>query len=1418
MRVPLVGALVTAGLLGSTAPALAVSPASAPSDSRAVGQAPSAFRVAGSGVADPGSASALIRALARGGLPVAVKAGPSVGVPEELRPYNPVQVDLPRVGYKEPLRVWTYEIERGIRVVDVYNVVDLQGSKIPGEYNPEPESVPADVMKRYVEDVRENLSRLKSSSPQGKRLVKAFGKAPLPEDSVRPKTPDGKIVDEVLFVSPVKEASGAPGVQKWGRPKSGPFNSRLAETPAVGSWSFLQYSPRDIYDFGVMNERSYFLLPWEVFAHEAIHASHALADTKARRAVEQIPPPTKGNVSDLAKGKIRTAHEEILTHGAPFDREYALTVDYARRLAKDPDLPGLEWRMIKNPDGAYGILLSLQEKDVARLHREAKDAYAEAEKSGKTGEELDRLRKRVERLAILDDLAGISEYQIVKDAGRETRPIYSMGQAQPKGWDVSVHRVREGVAPSSLQGKTLDEIKKAGAVSLVGEAGTACDGANMICALPEGPVEEVPDALRDKTAKDITERFKKDEPVLAKDYGLDSDKRPVVDPEKARAAAVEEGKKWSQRAKERAAQVCEGSGHASCLESADWGELRREARAGAEEVVNKKLAATEKVSEIKLTPDLKTALKDPSALYVPYPETRAKLGGDSLAWKGVKAAGGAGLYLAGIYGAFAGESTDLEKAAAVTAMLPAVGNLLQVGVDIQRKDFAGAGVDGFALLVEGLELFGVETGVGGPAAAAAAAAMAYHIGRMVIEEDLHSWTEVAGMPKARDDAWHDALLNYLQDPDKGWLAKEGSTQTVAAGIAFLQAVELQRASVKAAAHAATVAPGGGAYRDPKASDWARAKASEDADAKVDGLTGHTPKIIREALAKSLAKNMNDSWKEPKGQDFNNKFIDRAKGITVGKWCGRSMPDGSNPCWEGAQQVKKTSLDKLAQQPPGITAGEIEDLLENLGMTDPGFLEVDKPFQLVNDSGDGKQYLTADLDKHRAVRRKGANDPLRQDFLFRTTGRVSLLDGELCLAAGDKDGDPIAVVGCTHRNAPEQRWIPDASGHLRNAKTGRLLEAGAPDGDPTTVKDEGTPSKRATWARQEPKRDGVKQDTSEVLKKLFAAEGSTKKVDSFVPVPGAKDQYWAFSGANYTTVQVDKDTGDGRLQLTIPDWSGVRAVKDHWETLQRLTSASRDTRISAAMPVPGADRDLYVFSGDQYTRIRINDKRDDATVDAPQSLDKWGALKGLFAKSGVKRVDAVRPIPGHGDCFQVFSGSWSNQICLDEDLNGRETGPVQRNAERWPEVGARTGQDQIQSWIPVPGRQMAYYVLTDGQYTKVDRTVLDSPPDANLEIHATWTYFTFSWKNGKRLPEGAKIEISRNGVRTASGAYDASLGEIRPDDETRKSLLYNLPRDVVGAWDSTMRARFVYTHPDGSEEATGYWEKSYWCSFWECDFR
>lgn len=81
---------------------------------------------------------------------------------------------------------------------------------------------------------------------------------------------------------------------------------------------------------------------------------------------------------------------------------------------------------------------------------------------------------------------------------------------------------------------------------------------------------------------------------------------------------------------------------------------------------------------------------------------------------------------------------------------------------------------------------------------------------------------------------------------------------------------------------------------------------------------------------------------------------------------------------------------------------------------------------------------------------------------------------------------------------------------------------------------------------------------------------------------------------------------------------------------------------AAVNVPGSTTDIYFFSDTQYVRV---DAPNDTVRGGPHNLFKtWKSLASL----GFATVDAAVPVPGHDGELYVFSGELYGRINVDQD--------------------------------------------------------------------------------------------------------------------------------------------------------------------------
>lgn len=107
------------------------------------------------------------------------------------------------------------------------------------------------------------------------------------------------------------------------------------------------------------------------------------------------------------------------------------------------------------------------------------------------------------------------------------------------------------------------------------------------------------------------------------------------------------------------------------------------------------------------------------------------------------------------------------------------------------------------------------------------------------------------------------------------------------------------------------------------------------------------------------------------------------------------------------------------------------------------------------------------------------------------------------------------------------------------------------------------------------------------------------IDAIMPAPDDREQFWVFSGEQYVRFTLDGEGPGGEDELEpVP--------LTHWGTFAAYEDFSRG--IDAALRVPGAPNDYWVFSGDRYLRMRVPDETyDDEVVQRPAPLRDWGDI-------------------------------------------------------------------------------------------------------------------------------------------------------------------------------------------------------------------
>jgi hypothetical protein len=134
------------------------------------------------------------------------------------------------------------------------------------------------------------------------------------------------------------------------------------------------------------------------------------------------------------------------------------------------------------------------------------------------------------------------------------------------------------------------------------------------------------------------------------------------------------------------------------------------------------------------------------------------------------------------------------------------------------------------------------------------------------------------------------------------------------------------------------------------------------------------------------------------------------------------------------------------------------------------------------------------------------------------------------------------------------------------------------------------------------------------------------VDAILPIPGQGDIAYFFSGSEY--VRIDSHTA--KLQ------DGPYSITENWASLAKAGFSG----IDGAIRVPGTTDQAYFFSGEYYCRIKfIEGKSDDQLLEGPELITaRWSEMK-------FKRIESIFPDPEDPLSAYVFSGDQYTQIKL-----------------------------------------------------------------------------------------------------------------------------------------------------------------------------
>ncbi|EUC55865.1 hemopexin domain protein, partial [Rhizoctonia solani AG-3 Rhs1AP] len=137
-----------------------------------------------------------------------------------------------------------------------------------------------------------------------------------------------------------------------------------------------------------------------------------------------------------------------------------------------------------------------------------------------------------------------------------------------------------------------------------------------------------------------------------------------------------------------------------------------------------------------------------------------------------------------------------------------------------------------------------------------------------------------------------------------------------------------------------------------------------------------------------------------------------------------------------------------------------------------------------------------------------------------------------------------------------------------------------------------------------------------------------QIDAILPIPGHDHRAYFFSGSKYARIEYVPGAGGDKIL------GGVRSIADNWASLKK---AGFD-HVDGALIVPGKTDEAYIFSGEQYVRIKFVElKNDDELLDGPKPITTgWSVTK-------FKSIDTIIPRPGNNQNAYIFSGDKYVQI-------------------------------------------------------------------------------------------------------------------------------------------------------------------------------
>ncbi|KXG52979.1 Hemopexin/matrixin [Penicillium griseofulvum] len=155
------------------------------------------------------------------------------------------------------------------------------------------------------------------------------------------------------------------------------------------------------------------------------------------------------------------------------------------------------------------------------------------------------------------------------------------------------------------------------------------------------------------------------------------------------------------------------------------------------------------------------------------------------------------------------------------------------------------------------------------------------------------------------------------------------------------------------------------------------------------------------------------------------------------------------------------------------------------------------------------------------------------------------------------------------------------------------------------------------------------------------------VDTVVPVPGHENQLYVFFGGRYAKIKLE-NYDDGFAN------DGALPISSGWKS---LVQAGFDT-VDAAMLTPGTKNDMYFFNGLNY--VRLDNSTDKMVNKVAPIAQGWPSL----VQAGFDCVDAIVPSPTGHDHYYVFRGDQFAVIKVDNNRRDTLVSPPKSISSAW----------------------------------------------------------------------------------------------------------------------------------------------------------